>query len=339
LSKPQSIKIDCHVHIVGDGSSGSGCELQLNGKLKKLMSSYYCKKVGLPKSALTGGNLDTIYVEHLTNLVRESSLDAAVILAQDHPYDQETGEKIEQDNLFHVPNDYVIELAKAYPFFLPAISLHPARVDALSELDRLVSAGAVMNKLLPNCHNVDCNNPNYKDFWQRMVELKIPLLAHTGGEHTLPVINKKYQDPRYLCGPLDQGVTVIAAHAGTKSGIFDKDYSKVIKEMLQHYPNLYVDNSAFNLPVRSRYVVRCLDRKMVGRVIHGSDYPVPVSSIWAFIRGFLSIEAFKEIVRCKNPLEKDSLIKRAMGFPEETFTRLAKLLPEGSLQNFQRIRM
>ena len=122
MSKPKQLQIDCHVHIVGDGSSGSGCELRVEGKVKKLMSRFYCKKIGLPKDALDGGNLDTLYVEHLTKLVKESSLDAVVILAQDHPYDQETGEKIEDQGLFYVPNDYVIELAKAYRFFLPAIS-------------------------------------------------------------------------------------------------------------------------------------------------------------------------------------------------------------------------
>ncbi len=337
MSKPKQLQIDCHVHIVGDGSSGSGCELQVEGKVKKLMSRFYCKKIGLPKDALDGGNLDTLYVEHLTKLVKESSLDAVVILAQDHPYDQETGEKIEDQGLFYVPNDYVIELAKAYRFFLPAISLHPARKDAIAELERLVASGAVMNKLLPNCHNVDCSNADYQPFWRRMAEMKIPLLAHTGGEHTLPVINKNYQDPRYLTGALDAGVTVIAAHAGTKSGLFDKDYSKVIREMLRHYPNLYVDNSAFNLPFRSRYVVKCLDKKVVGRVLHGSDYPVPISSIWSLLRGFLPIETFNEARKCKNPLQKDIILKRAMGFPEDTFYRVAKLLPEGSLQNLQRI--
>ena len=39
---------------------------------------------------------------------------------------------------------------------------------------------------LPNCHNIDCNDRRYQKFWERMAEAGLPLLAHTGGEHTVP---------------------------------------------------------------------------------------------------------------------------------------------------------
>ena len=51
-------------------------------------------------------------------------------------------------------------------------------------------------------------------FWERMAESKLPLLAHTGGEHTLPVVRPEFADPRILTLPLECRVTVIAAHCG-----------------------------------------------------------------------------------------------------------------------------
>src|SRR5262249_60242166 len=102
-------------------------------------------------------------------------------------------------------------LARAHPELLPAVSIPPARPDALEELERCLAAGRVMMKCLPNCHNIDCSNPRYRKFWERMAESGLPLLAHTGGEHTVPVVRQEFSDPRILKLPLECGVTVIAA--------------------------------------------------------------------------------------------------------------------------------
>ena len=145
-----------------------------------------------------------------------------------------------------MPNDYVLKLAKQHKQFLPAISIHPARRDALNELEKGIAEGAVMMKCLPNCQNIDCREPRYTKFWERMAEAGIPLLAHTGGEHTLQVIRPDLADPRILKRPLEIGVTVIAAHSGSKSGVSDPEYFHHFAEMALKYPNFYGDNSAFN---------------------------------------------------------------------------------------------
>ena len=62
---------------------------------------------------------------------------------------------------FYVPNDYVLKLAREHPEFLPAVSIHPARPDALEELERCLAGGAVMMKCLPNCQNIDCNDRRF----------------------------------------------------------------------------------------------------------------------------------------------------------------------------------
>ena len=185
--------VDMHVHIVGNGAGGTGCWLRVTG-WHRFMATMMLRQIGLPAAALRG-NLDRLYVERLLELIRTSSLGAAVILAHDEVY-YENGEVMQGVGSFHVPNDYVLSLARRHPEFLPAVSIHPARKDALEELDRCLAGGAVMMKCLPNCHNIDCNDRRYAKFWERMAAAGLPLLAHTGGEHTVPVVRRELSDPR-----------------------------------------------------------------------------------------------------------------------------------------------
>jgi hypothetical protein len=312
-----------HVHIVGNGTGGTGCWLRVKGWHRPL-AAVMLRHIGLPADAMTG-DLDRLFAERLLQLVRESSLGAAVILAHDHVYD-ERGQRMEGVGSFYVPNDYVLKLSRQHTEFLPAVSIHPARSDAFEELDRCLSGGAVMMKCLPNCHNIDCNDRRYVRFWERMAEAGLPLLAHTGGEHTVPVVRRELSDPRTLELPLKCGVKVIAAHCGTKSGLFDPEYFHVFVELTRRYPNLYGDTSAFNVPIRGRHVRECLEPGLVDRMLHGSDYPVPVHGHFAWLRGTVSWETFRRWERCPNILERDYQLKRAMGFPPASFARVWELL-------------
>ena len=159
-----------------------------------------------------------------------------------------------------------------------------------------------------------------------MAELKIPLLAHTGGEHTVPVFNKRFADPEILKLPLETGVNVIAAHCATKSGLFDPEYFPKFVEMTRSYSNLYGDTSAFNVPIRGRHIRECLQEPLASRMIHGSDFPVPVYGIWSWIAGHLDWETFRKWDKNPNILERDYQLKKAIGFPPEHFTRIWKLL-------------
>ncbi len=94
----------------------------------------------------------------------------------------------------------------------------------------------MLMKCLPNCQNIDFSDRRFRQFWERMAEAGLPLLAHTGGEHTVPVINAALADPRLLRFPLECGVTVIAAHCATKSGAFDPDYFDAWVAMLARIP-------------------------------------------------------------------------------------------------------
>jgi predicted TIM-barrel fold metal-dependent hydrolase len=321
------MRIDCHVHVVGNGTGGTGCWYRPRG-ITRLGAPLLVRAVGLSPEALQG-DLDRIYAEQLLRFVRESSLDAAVILAQDEPH-TESGSVIADTGSFYVPNDFVLGLARQHREFLPAVSIHPARPDALDELERCLAAGAMMLKCLPNCQNIDWNDRRYTRFLERMADAGLILLAHTGSERTLPVIAPELASPRVLTRALEIGVTCIAAHCGTGLMVLDRDYFGEFVAMTRKYPRLYGDNSALaSCNFRARpSALRLLveDQELAARIIHGSDVPVPVTGVLAWAFGVLSWEDWRATARVPNPIERDAQLKRAMGFAESTFTRLAELL-------------
>jgi len=315
--------VDMHVHLVGNGAGGSGCWLQLKG-LYRPLAAFMLRGLGMPGNALNG-DFEGLYVQRLLQMIRESSLGAVVLLAHDRVYDG-NGQWMEGVGSFYVPNEFLFKLAREHPEFWPAVSIHPGRPDAMEELEKCLAGSAVMMKCLPNCHNIDCNERRYTKFWERMAAAGLPLLAHTGSERTVPVVNKRFEDPRTLTLPLECGVTVIAAHCGTKGSFTDVDYFPVFVEMTKRFPRLYGDTSALLTLNRCGHLRDCLQPGIVERIIHGSDVPVPVLAHRAWLKGYFDWETFRRWQRHPNVLERDYQLKRAMGFPDEVFTRIRSLL-------------
>ena len=312
-----------HVHMVGNGVGGSGGWLRLKG-WHRALASFMLRQLGMPPSALAG-DLEKTYAEHLLELVRASSLDAVVLLAHERVHDPDGTPRNDLGSMF-VPNDDVLDLAQRHPEFLAGVSIHPARRDALDELDRCVARGAVLMKCLPNCQNIDPFDQRYLPFWRKMADAGLPLLAHTGGEHTVPIVNKKFADPKLLRTPLECGVMVIAAHCGTSSGAFDRDYFDDWAAMLHEFSNFYGDISAMVSLNRCRHLKDCRRPEIEPRILHGSDFPVPVLGHRLRLNGSLDHESFHRIQRIDNPLERDFQFKRALGFSDEVFTRAENLL-------------
>ncbi len=317
------MKIDLHVHMVGNGVAGSGGWLRLNGG-HYWLAGFMVKQLGFPLAVLEQ-DLEAIYARHLLELVRGSSFDAVVLLAHERVYDPD-GTVREDLGSMYVPNEVVLGLAVAHPEFLAGVSIHPARGDALEELERCLAGGAVLLKCLPNCQNIDPSEPRYRPFWERMAEAGLPLLAHTGGENTVPVVNAALADPKRLRLPLECGVTVIAAHGATKSGLGDRDYFEDWVALLAEFPNLYGDNSAMVSLNRCGHLRDCLRSEILPRILHGSDFPVPVLGHRLWMSGALSWGEFRRCQKIANPLERDWQFKRALGFSEETRTRVGRLL-------------
>jgi hypothetical protein len=318
------VKIDGHVHFVGDGSNGSGCWLRCSTLPDRIIEPVVKAQAGILKSSRQLG-VDQAYEERLIGLIDSSSLDAVLLLAMDYPYDP-SGHCLKGKAKFYVPNDHVLGLAKKYSQIIPACSIHPARKDAIEELERCSEKGAKVLKLLPNCHNVDCSNIQYQPFWEKLSKLGIPFLAHTGGEFSVPVLNAKFADPRILQLPLECGVNVIAAHGAGKSGILDPDYTADLLKMMDKFTNLFTDNSALASPNRWHTIKHLLDPKIQSRVIHGSDFPIPSGGFGPWMGNLLNRSDYFKSRKINNPLERDVFIKQAVGFEQSTFSRLAKLI-------------
>jgi hypothetical protein len=142
------VKIDGHVHFVGDGSNGSECWLRCSSLLDQIIEPVVKAQAGILQASRKLG-IDQAYEEKLIELIDQSSLDAVLLLAMDYPYDSD-GNCLKEKAKFYVPNDHVINLAHKYSQVLPACSIHPARTDAIEELERCAEQGAKVLKL-PQC--------------------------------------------------------------------------------------------------------------------------------------------------------------------------------------------
>lgn len=321
------MRIDCHVHVIGTGKHGSGCWYRPRG-LTRLGEPLLLRSMGL-RAADLRGDFETIYETALLAQVRASGLDAVVVLAQEEPY-RDDGTLIADTGSFYVPNDYVLGLARRHREFLPAVSIHPARRDALAELDRCIEGGAVMLKCLPNCQNMDWNDRRHRPFLERMAESGLMLLAHTGSERTMPVLRPDLATPRMLTQALEVGVTCIAAHCGTGMFALDPDYFDEFVAMTKRYPNLYGDNSALaglSLRFRPSQMRRIReDEELAARILYGSDLPVPPSGLVMAALGMMGWGDYLASREHVQPLSRDIMLKRALGFPASSETRLATLL-------------
>lgn len=321
------MRIDCHVHFVGTGSGGSGCWYLPKG-LTRIGEPFLVRAVGLTTKDLHGPDFDWLYTDKLLEMIRASSIDRALLLAHELPHLPD-GTPLPERSSLYVPNDHVLKLAKAHPEFLAAVSIHPARKDALDELEQCLTGGAAALKCLPNVQGIDWNERRFTPFLERMAEAGLPLLAHTGSERTMPVMDHKLASPEVLTRALEIGVTCIAAHAGTGMMVLDPDYFDVFAGMLRKFPNLYGDNSALaglSFRLRPSALRTMTSAAMDGRILHGSDLPVPPSGLLPRIFGMIGAADYREAQRIKNPIERDARLKRMMGFGEASFTRAASLL-------------
>lgn len=281
------------------------------------------KEAGIPVGAGDAG-FDEAYERSIAGMLAGSGLDRALLLAQDEVYHAD-GTRADFGSFF-VPNDHLFAVCRRHPAFLPAVSIHPGRPGAMEELERCLSLGARALKLLPNCQNVDCSLPAYRPFWERMASAGLPLLSHTGGELTVPVFNRAFEDPRILRRPLELGVKVIAAHGASSSIPWSRGHLDELLRLMDEFPHLYADTSALNSPVRSAILRGVLASRHRARFLHGSDHPVPVGAVWPWLRGLIPAAARRAASAERNPLARDRMLKQAMGFDPEHFTRLAEVL-------------
>ena len=312
-----------HVHLCGAQGDGSGCFIHpsyLRSPLFKFMAWH----LGVSARNIRT-NLAKAYLEALLRHLRISSIQKLVVFGHDRIYDKR-GKRLDSILQLYVPNEYVFRVCERHPDLLPGVSIHPARGDALDELEKCIQHGAVLVKWLPNSQNIDPLDRRYIQFYEKMRDAGLPLVAHTGGEHTVRIINDASTTPACLQLAIEVGVNVIAAHSGTQSAPFENDYFDLFCRMAEKHPNFFGDNSAFNIPWRAKYVKRVVERGLAHKMLHGSDYPVPCYSWWQC--GRLSFSEMAEIQKIPSILERDYQIKKRLGVPDDVFTRIWSLIPK-----------
>ena len=308
--------IDCHVHVSAL-TPGHG---MMSGKLlDSIPFRFMQRRLNLPgRDANTERALEAKLAETIDGTEK---LDAAVILAFDAVHTEDGAMDLSRTHLY-VTNDYVIELAARHPKMLFGASVHPYRKDAVAELERCSKAGAVLVKWLPLTQDFNPADEKCFAFYEALAHFKIPLLSHTGFEQSLPTIRPDVADPMLLRPAIERGVTIIAAHCGTKSAPWNEDFLPNWAKLAREHEHFYGDTSALNLPTRSyAYKTVTKDPVLRAKLVHGSDWPIipvpPTSSI-----GLGGLKLWKE----KNWMRRDVLIKEKLELDDDYWQRAAKVL-------------
>lgn len=317
--------IDCHVHFAGIGGVGGYISRKFKWSPSFLMMRHFTghlfKKIDT--QAVLNHLLETL------NLAEK--VDRAVFLALDEVYDAE-GNPSARGTHLHAANDFVAGLARDHEKVLFGASVNPNRKDALEELERVAEMGAVLVKWLPSAQGIDCADTRFVPFYRKLADLGLPLLPHVGAEHTIPVAwgrrdMKELNHPERLELALDQGVKVVAAHCCLPVFWWDPDHSAEFLSLMLNYPNLYADVSALTLPsgFRARTITRMVGEFPPGRLLFGSDYPIPVNPS---LRGWKGEqrERIKQAKAVANPMDRNLELLLAMGFHEQMFATTRQVL-------------
>ena len=324
--------IDMHAHIAGIGAGGSNCyvspELQNNWRY-----DIYLKAFDLTVNDLEVHGDQLAFERTSQRLAASQRVDGAVILALDGVINK-AGELDMDHTKVYIPNDFVARETAKYDNLFFGASINPYRHDALQRLEQAKADGAVLIKWLPAIQQVDPSDLSLRPFYSKLIELELPLLVHTGAEHSFPSANHDLGDPMLLRLPLDLGVTVIAAHVATTGRTESETHFERVLALFPEYPNLYADISSLTQLNKLWYLPKVLDHSEIhDRLLYGTDYPLIETSLlgvdlvspWYFPFR-LGWTHLTQISRIENPWDRDLELKNALGFGQEIFTRPAKLL-------------
>ena len=321
--------IDCHVHVCAFTPEHGKTSAHL---LSTLPFRFMRWRLGMRgEDDQTERDLEAT----LVSLIRDTpQIDAVVVLAFDAVYNNDGSIALPNTHLY-VTNDYAMELCRRHPAsMLFGASVHPYRKDAAAELERCITAGAVLLKWLPIVQDFNPADERCFPLYEMLAHHKVPLLSHTGGEKSLPNLDTSVADPMLLEPALKRGVTVIGAHCGTKSAPGETDFLPQWEYLAREYEHFYGDTAALNLPTRSYAYKRLLeDDLLLSKLVHGSDWPIlPVPPLRLGMRGVLT--NFAE----DNWLKRDVTIKRDLGLGQDYWLRAAKILRIKSMASSDPIR-
>ncbi len=320
VEQPPVDIIDMHCHTAGFGAGGSGAWVSGNlGKSWKF--GLYLKIFGSNKAEVEKEG-DAILMKIISDSIRQSKhVNGAVILAMDAPHtpagelDREAAEVV-------VPNRFVGESVKGFQNLHFGASVHPSRKDALEELEWSKANGAVLVKWLPNIQNIDPSDERYRNYYEKLVELDLPLLTHVGDEDSFTQTNNALGDPQLLRLPLECGVRVMAAHVASSGQSEGQDNVERLLEMMPDFPNLFADISTLTQMNRKKHLPVVLnDPRLTGRLMYGTDYPLTNTPLVTSLQFFmnLSLRQIWDLLRTRNSWDRDVNLKAQLGTRREVF--------------------
>jgi uncharacterized protein len=317
-------RIDVHVHLAGAGTQRSGCWISPRFRQRPtFLALRLLYGIGPRQMRAT---VDQDWAALVSSLVRSSDLDAAVALGFDGVYDHRGKPDLGRSQMI-VPPSWTYEVAERYANLLPGPSINPYREDALERLDEAIERGATLIKWLPIVQGFDPAAARTRPFLRRLSESGIPLLVHAGtGEVTFATVDPSVGGLHRLIPALEMGVKMICAHTAAPIH-FSRETSELplLRSLLQRFPNLWVDNSGLANPSRFLHLPRFADDPLIrSRTVHGSDFPVLTGAI--FYPHRMPLRQIMEIHRETNPLQRAVLIKRAVGYGEDSLRRAADVL-------------
>ncbi len=319
--------VDMHVHVAGVGAGGSGCYVSDTIK-ESYKFDYYLNAFSISKQELERDG-DQIVFKKLSDKIAESSqVELAVVLALDGVIDQSGQLDLEQTEIY-IPNQFVAENITKYANLLFGASINPYRPDALERLEQVKRQGAKLIKWIPSIQLIDPSDKKIKAFYQKMIDLDLPLLTHTGQEKSFTRAQDDLADPLRLIFPLSMGVKVIAAHIATTGETNGEDNMQRILPMFDQYPNLYADISSLTQINKLGFLNRALiDSRVKGRLVYGSDFPlinmILVSPYYFPLN--LTMKQMSEINAIDNVWDRDVALKQALGVQPDIFERSRTLL-------------
>ncbi len=336
---PAGKQVDYHTHILTldkkktDGYVNPGL-LTWRHPIKRLKTYFYMRASLITDLAKAG----TQYLDRLVKLIRAIPHHGKhYLLAFDQHYDRDGTARPEKTE-FYVSNEYVWKVAQRYPdLFIPAISIHPYRKDALQELDRWGKLGVKLIKWLPNAQGMDASDSRLDSYYKKVREYGMTILTHVGEEQAVHAKeDQRLGNPLLFRRPLEQGVKIMMAHGGSLGVCEDFDYPKqrkipcyelVLRLMRQpkYQKQLSADISAMTQSNRvPKPLIAFLAATDVhNRLVNGSDYPLPAVNLVISLEKLANYRLINRVdviplreIFYHNPLLFDFVLKRRLKHPE-----------------------
>lgn len=327
---PAAKILDAHVHTAGIGAKGSGCfvsrEMRESYKFAIYLRSFWSSRKELEERG------DAIILEKISrHLAGSRHVGAAIVLALDGAVN-EAGELDRERTEVYVPNEFLARETAKYTNLLWGASINPKRKDALERLEWAHKNGARLVKWIPSIMHFDPADEALRPFYEKLIELRMPLLTHAGQERSFTPARDELCDPQRLHLPLKMGVTVVVAHiASTGRNEGERDTDRLAR-MMKSYPNLYSEISSLTQANKPGYLDEAINRpEWRGRLLYGSDFPLINTALVSphFFPLRLTRKQRIAIAAETNVWDRDVELKRALGVPADVFVRSAEVFGNG----------